>query len=267
MVKIKLNKILKKGRALFLAYDQGLEHGPADFNDKNVDPVYIIDIARRGKFSAVIFHKGIAEKYSAEIKKSGVPLIVKLNGKTSLVGGEPVSRMICSVDEAVKLGAVGVGYTIYIGSEFEEEMLSEFGEIVEEAHELGLPVVLWCYPRGKSLRDLPRVGSRKSEVGSRKRSKAGKLMAYAARVGLEVGADVVKIQSDGNLKDLEWAVESAGKCKVVVAGGARRNADELIRDVKSAIKSGCVGVAIGRNVWQSEEPLKLAGKLRKVVLG
>ena len=70
---INLNKITKKGKALYLAYDQGIEHGPIDFNDKNVDPLYIIDIAKKGKFSAVIFQKGIAEKYNKEIKKSKIP--------------------------------------------------------------------------------------------------------------------------------------------------------------------------------------------------
>ena len=79
---INLSKITKKGKALFLAYDQGLEHGPTDFNDKNVDPKYIINIAKKGKYNGVVFQKGIAEKYQSEIKKSKVPLIVKLNGRT-----------------------------------------------------------------------------------------------------------------------------------------------------------------------------------------
>ncbi|MCX6750147.1 MAG: fructose-bisphosphate aldolase, partial [Candidatus Pacearchaeota archaeon] len=80
---INLNKLTTKGKALFLAYDQGLEHGPTDFNDKNVDPKYIIDIAKKGKYNGIVFQKGIAEKYNKEIKQSKVPLIVKLNGKTS----------------------------------------------------------------------------------------------------------------------------------------------------------------------------------------
>src|SRR3989344_1993038 len=168
-MKIKLNKLLKKGKTLFLADDQGLEHGPADFNEKNIDPNSIIQIAKKGKFNGVIFQKGIAEKYREEIKKSKIPLIIKLNGKTNLFKGEPISRQICSVSEAITLGASAVGYTIYIGSKYENEMLSEFGKIEEEAHKKGMPVIAWVYPRGKSLKG-------KSEK---------ELMAYAARTGLE----------------------------------------------------------------------------------
>ena len=244
-----LKKITKKGKALYLAYDQGLEHGPDDFNDKNVDPKYIIDIAKKGKYNGLIFQKGIAEKYKEEIKKSKVPLIVKLNGKTNLVKGEPISKQICSVDEAVKLGAVAVGYTIYIGSKYESEMFDEFAEIEREAHSSGLVVITWIYPRGKSVE---------------KQSKT-KLMAYACRVGLELGADIIKIVYNGKKKDLEWAVKNAGKTKVVIAGGNKKDEKDLLNQIREIIDSGCIGLAIGRNVWQSEEPLKLTKKIKKVM--
>src|SRR3989344_7228964 len=108
-MKINLGKILKKERAMYLAYDQGLEHGPSDFTDENIDPLKIIEIAVKGKFTGIVFQKGIAEKYQKEIKKSKVPLILKLNGKTNLLKGEPFSEQICSVAEAVKSGAKAVG--------------------------------------------------------------------------------------------------------------------------------------------------------------
>ncbi len=173
---IPLNKILTKGKALYLAYDQGLEHGPVDFNDKNVNPEYIIRIAKEGKYNAVIFQKGIAEKYNKEIKKAKVPLIIKLNGKTSLRKGEPLSTQLCTVNEAIKLGAKAVGYTIYIGSQHESVMLREFENIAREAHSKNIPVIAWIYPRGKSIEGKD----------------ANDLMIYAARVGLEIGADIVK---------------------------------------------------------------------------
>ena len=248
-MKIKLNKLLKKGKTLFLADDQGLEHGPADFNKKNIDPNSIIQIAKKGKFNGIVFQKGIAEKYQEEIKKSKIPLIIKLNGKTNLFKGEPISRQICSVSEAITLGASAVGYTIYIGSKYENEMLSEFGKIEEEAHKKGIPVIAWVYPRGKFIK-----GKSKKD-----------LMAYAARTGLETGADIVKINYNQNSKDLAWAVKSAGKTKVVIAGGTKKGEEELLKQAKEIIDSGAIGLAIGRNVWQHEKPLEITKKIKKII--
>ncbi len=248
-MKINLNKITKKGKALFLAYDQGLEHGPTDFDDKNVNPDYIIEISKKGGYTGVVFQKGIAEKYNKEIKKSKIPLIVKLNGKTNLFKGEPISRQLCTVDEAVKLGAKAVGYTIYIGSDYEDEMLQEFENIQRQAHAKNIPVITWIYPRGKSVKG-------KSEK---------ELMAYACRVGLEIGADIIKIQYNGNPNDLKWAVKSAGKTKVVIAGGVKKGETELLKQIKEIINSGAIGLAIGRNVWQNKKPLEITKKMKKVI--
>lgn len=247
---ISLSKITKKGKALFLAYDQGLEHGPVEFNDENVDPKNIIDIAKKGKFTAVIFQKGIAEKYQKEIKKSKVSLIVKLNGKTSLFKGEPMSEQLCTVKEALDLGAKAVGYTIYIGSEYESQMLKEFENIEREAHAKNIPVIAWIYPRGKGIEG-------KSEK---------ELMVYAARTGLEIGADIVKIKYNGNVEDLKWAVKSAGKCKIVLSGGEKTSDDSVLKEAKDAIAAGAAGLAIGRNVWQNDNPLEIAGKIKKIIL-
>jgi len=246
---ISLNKITKKGKALFLAYDQGLEHGPTDFNDKNVDPNYIIEIAKKGKYTGMIFQKGIAEKYNKEIKKSKIPLIIKLNGKTNLLKGEPISRQLCTIDEAIKLGAKAVGYTIYFGSEHESEMLSEFENIERQAHKKGLPVIVWAYPRGKGTK-----GKSSSE-----------LMAYGARASLEVGADIVKIVYNQSSKDLKWAVKSAGKTKVVIAGGAKTDEIEFLNQIKEIMTTGSIGLAVGRNIWQSDKPLELTNKIKKVI--
>ena len=214
-MKIKWGKLLRKGKAMFLAYDQGMEHGPSDFDDENVNPLDIISIAEKGKFTGLIVQKGIAEKYNAEIRKSRVPLILKLNGKTNLFKGEPIARQLCSVREARKLGARAVGYTIYIGSDYEDEMAQEFERIQREAHKFRMPVVAWVYPRGRSVKGKSKI----------------KLMAYAARFGLEAGADIVKLNYFGEMKDLKWAVKSAGRCKVVVAGGVKKNERELMKQV------------------------------------
>lgn len=243
---IKLNKILKKGKALFLAYDQGLEHGPRDFNDKNVDPSYILEIVKKAGYTGVVLQKGIASKYKKEIK---VSLILKLNGKTNLVKGEPIARQLCSVKEAIRLGADAVGYTIYLGSQHESIMMKEFTKIQREAHAKNLPVIAWIYPRGKSIKNKP----------------SRELMAYAARVGLEIGADIIKIRYNGNINDLKWAVKSAGKTKVVVAGGVKKNEKILLKQVKEIMQAGCIGLAIGRNIWQNKKPFYITKKIKKVI--
>jgi len=230
-----------------LAYDQGFEHGPsADFNDKTIDPAYIMDIAEKGDFTGVVLHKGLAEKYY----NGKVPLIVKLNGKTSLPKGEPVSTMVCSVEEAIRLGAKGVGYTIYLGSANESVMLEEFGEIQEEAHEEGLPAIAWIYPRGEAV----------------KNDTAPEIVAYAARAGLEMGADAVKIKYTGASESFRWAVKAAGLARVFMSGGPKAPDDgTFLGQVKGAIDAGATGLAVGRNVWQHSDPIKMASALKEII--
>src|SRR3989344_2533662 len=250
MKEMNTNKILKKGKALFLAYDQGLEHGPtSDFNDKNVDPLYILNIAKKGRYQGIVFQKGIAEKYNKEIKKSKVPLILKLNGKTKIYKGEPYSPLLCTVDEAIKLGASAVGYTIYIGSEHESKMFAEFEKIEKEAHSKGIPLIAWIYPRGKAV---------KSDASR-------EMISYAARTGLELGADIVKLKYGGKPDDLKWAVKSAGRTKIVVAGGIKKSEKEFLKQTKEIISSGAIGLAVGRNVWQHLKPLEVTKKIQKII--
>jgi class I fructose-bisphosphate aldolase len=116
-----LSKILKDGKCLILAYDQGFEHGPTDFDLINVDPDYIFRIALEGGYNALAVQAGIAEKYRTQEYKK-IPLIIKLNGKTALSKGDPLSLQHTTVKYALKLGAIAVGYTIYLGSEHEQTM-------------------------------------------------------------------------------------------------------------------------------------------------
>ncbi len=240
---------LKDGRSMLLAYDQGLEHGPStDFNDRNVDPAFIMDIAVKGRFNGVIFQKGTAERFY----DGRVPLIVKVNGKTSLPKGEPVSRQVCSIKQAVSLGAKGVGYTIYLGSGLESEMLAEFGRVQEEAHERGIAAIAWIYPRGAAVQN----------------DTSKDIVSYAARTGLELGADAVKIKYTGDSASFSWAVKSAGGVRVFMSGGPKAPTDDdFLKQVKGVIEAGGTGLAVGRNVWQNQDPLAMADKLRKVIFG
>lgn len=265
---IDLTKISRHGYALFLAYDQGLEHGPTDFNDESVDPENILKIAQSGFYTGFICQKGIAEKYNIWDKNGQAqgpaptdnnefvgtnprvcPLVLKLNGKTKLAADEPMAEQICSVEEAIKLGAAAVGYTIYLGSEFEEKMLKKFSQIERQAHEKNLPVIAWMYPRGKSIQNPDSVET----------------IAYAARVGLEIGADVVKVRFPSSLQNLQWIVKSAGRCKVVFAGGAKLAETEFFETAKTVMQAGAFGLAVGRNVWQSDHPEEISEKLAEIV--
>jgi len=244
-----LSKITKQGKALFLAYDQGMEHGPTDFNEENIDPERVLAIADSGYFTGVILQKGVAEKYYFG-KSYKVPLIVKLNGKTHLVRDEdPYSSQICSIKEALSYGAKAVGYTIYVGSEFETKMTEEFGKIEQEAEEAGIPVIAWMYPRGRNVPD----------------ENDPKLIAYAARIGLELGADIVKIRYTGDSASFKWVVQSAGKTKVVVMGGSKESEETFLERTRTVMEAGAIGLAVGRNVWQAEKPLAVAEKIAQII--
>jgi class I fructose-bisphosphate aldolase len=247
MAQDRMTPFLKGGKSMLLAYDQGLEHGPSkDFDGRNVDPSFIMEIAIKGGFNGVVFQKGVAERYYT----GKVPLIVKVNGKTSLPQGEPMSRQVCSVEHAISLGAKGVGYTIYLGSGFEAEMLAEFGRIQEEAHRKGVAAIAWIYPRGAGVQN----------------DTSKETVAYAARVGLELGADAVKIKYTGDSASFSWAVDSAAGVRVFMSGGPKTSTDEeFLTQVRGVMDAGATGLAVGRNVWQHQEPVKMAERLRAVI--
>ncbi len=246
-----LGKIVKNGKVLILAMDQGMEHGPKDFNQKNIDPEYVLDIACKGGFTGLAIQKGVAKHYK-ENYSGKVPLVLKLNGRTNIVPKQEVySPQVASVKEAIALGADAVGYTIYVGSPMEAQMFKELGKIEEEAHDYGLPCVVWSYPRGKHVPN----------------EKDPAMVAYAARVALELGADVVKVNYTGDVESFKWVVKSAGRCKVISAGGSKLTDEQFIAKVKEVLAAGGAGMAIGRNVWQNENPMKITKEITKVVLG
>lgn len=237
---------------MLLAYDHGFEHGPVEFDERSADPAWIMEIADSGHFTGVICQKGIAARYYNKDRHK-VPLVVKLNGKTNYhhdEGEEPISIQNCTVDEAIQLGAVAVGYTIYIGSDRENEMIREFSAIEREAHEKGLIVMGWMYPRGHHI-------EKDTDEGT---------LAYAARLGLELNCDAIKIKYTGDVESYRRVVEVAGDTKIFVVGGAKTNMpEELYETTKEILEAGAVGLAIGRNVWQTENPLEVAKRLAEII--
>lgn len=234
-------------KQFLLAYDQGFEHGPVDFDETNVDPQQIIDIGEQaGVFTGIIYQEGIAEKY-----KTNLPLIIKLNGKTRLHSDEdPYSPQLCTVAKARELGAKSVGYTIFVGSEHEAKMMQEFSLIEDEAHKNNLGVIAWMYPRGKSVKGQETTKD---------------IVAYAARLGLELGADYVKVPYTGDVESFSWVIKSAGKTGVLAQGGLKKDEDKFLDEASEIMEAGATGMAVGRNIWQSADPIGLSKKLADVI--
>ena len=245
---IQINKLLTNGRAIFLAYDQGMEHGPVDLNLKNVDPNYIMDIALEGHYNGVILQHGTAEKYYQDYYKD-IPLIVKLNGHTNMTKKEPVSRQLCSVERAIKLGANAVGYTLFNGSSEENDMMIEFSKIVDTAHDYGLPVIAWAYPRGQFIKD----------------SNSTETIAYAVRIAAEMGADIIKVKYNHDFEGFKWVVKNACRAKVVISGGIHEEINQFLEKTEEILKTGAIGLAVGRNIWQSEKPFSLTKAIQAII--
>lgn len=248
MKRTKIERILKDGKCMILAYDQGFEHGPTDLNLKTVDPNYVLDIALEGRYTAIALQSGIADKYYTGYFRD-VPLVIKLNGKTSFQKKDFLSLQHTTVKHALNLGAVGVGYTIYLGSQNEQQMFAEFGRICDQAHNAGIPVICWM---------------RFAEEDANKELDTNNL-AYAARVAMELGADIVNLKYNGDVEGMKWITKCAGKTRVIIAGGEKKNQKEFLDDVKCALDAGARGVAVGRNIWQHEKPFEASEALKKVM--
>ena len=233
---------------IFLACDQGMEHGPEDFNETNINPDFIFQTAIKSGLNAVIVGKGIAEKYYPEYRQE-IPLIIKLNGHSRFNKPNGWGPLICEVEEAIALGAAAVGYTIHLGSLIEAEMFQNFGRVVREAHALGVPAIAWVYPRGPEIPN----------------PQDPNMVAYAARVAMELGADIAKVYNPGSVGALRWAQMSAGKTRVVISGGDKVTPEAYEEEVRDIMRAGLAGIAVGRNVWQSEDPLAVCNGLKEII--
>ena len=263
------------GNMMVLPIDQGLEHGPRDFfqNPESKDPDFELRLALEGRFSAIAFQIGIAEKY---IKRYAgkVPLILKINGKTEVPSDdEAFSPLTASVKDAVRLGADAVGYTCYIGSPSQDRDFLQFNTVRQDAERFGMPTIMWAYPRGKFM---DQKGGKDSFYA----------VDYAARVAQELGADVVKVNfpkvdeakraqypkpyNELKLTPKEMVshvVASAGKTLVLISGGAKVDDAKLLDEVKSCLEGGVTGFIFGRNIWQRKfgEALQMAEKISKLL--
>jgi class I fructose-bisphosphate aldolase len=260
------------GTLLVLPLDQGLEHGPTDFfpNPAALDTEFQFRLALEGRYSAIALGIGLAEKYFKEYC-GRVPLILKLNGKTNIPpDDDAVSPLTASVEDAVRLGAEAVGYTMYVGTPRQDFEFLQFRKVRQDAERYGMPVVLWAYPRGSAIEAKGGKGS---------------LFAidYAARVAEEVGADIVKLHEPDeetagspepyrSLQEnagerLRRVVRSAGRCLVLFSGGSRIDPSAALSKVALCMDAGATGIIFGRNLWQRpfDEALGLSRRVHEIL--
>jgi len=242
--------ITRDGKSLILAYDHGLEHGPVDFepNPATADPARVFDIGTHDAVTAVAVQKGIAEGYYPSYEDD-VTLLAKLNGTSNLWMGEPNSSVNWTVENAAKVGADAIGFTVYGGSNHEIEMVEEFRDAQEAAREHDLGVVMWSYPRGQGLKNATTPDT----------------IAYSTRLGLELGADITKVKYPGSPQAMSHAVTMAADSKVVMSGGSKTNDQDFLSTVKNAMDAGADGLAVGRNVFQRDNPEQILDGLEAVI--
>ncbi|MFB6170502.1 MAG: class I fructose-bisphosphate aldolase [Haloarculaceae archaeon] len=250
MIPIDDSPLARDGKVLILAYDHGLEHGPVDFEGvpESADPARTFEAATHDAVTSIAVQKGVAEAYYPSYEDD-VDLLAKVNGTSNLWMGEPDSAVNWSVDYAADLGASSVGFTLYGGSNNEIEMAEEFREVQEAARDHDLPVVMWSYPRGQGLKNDTKPDT----------------IAYAARLAHELGADVAKVKYPGSQEAMEHAVTMAAQTKVVMSGGSKTSDRDFLRSVKAVMDAGGAGLAVGRNVWQRENPTRILDALEAVI--
>ncbi len=239
---------MRNNRASLLCYDHGLEHGPFDFNLETCNPERALNIALEGRWTGIVLHAGIAEKYYKSYFKE-VPLIISLNARSALPQTDPDAKLVCSVERAIKLGAAAVAYTIYDGSRFEENMLKEFGAVVETAHDYNLPVIAFMVPRGKFIHNELDIN----------------LSAYSARIALELGADLCVLSYNGDFEGLKWVVANAGRCKLLISDLPQQEIKDSLIKVSSTLLAGGTGIAWGHTIWKHEKPFSVSRAIERIL--
>ena len=250
------------GKLVILPVDQGFEHGPArsfSSNPDGYDPAYHIGLAIESGCNAYAaplgFIEAVARDYAGEI-----PMILKINNSDTLFGPKaPISALTSSVEDALRLGCVAIGFTIYPGSSERKEMYEEIAKASRRAKEAGLVTIIWSYPRGEQL------------------SKAGEtaidVVAYGAHIAAELGAHIIKVKPPSShieqdaarrvyeankikvetMKDrIKHVVESCfnGKRIVIFSGGESKATPELLDEIKGMAAGGGFGSIMGRNAFQ-----------------
>ena len=258
------------GRLMLFACDQKIEHLNKDFYGEGIDiadadPEHLFRIGSQGVCGVLAGQRGLIAQYAADYPD--INYLVKMNSKTNLVSGkqdDPYSPQMYQLDAVLAMrdagvNVVGVGYTIYLGSEYESTMLAEAGELIAEAHANGLITVMWIYPRGKAVAD----------------EKSPETIAGAAGVAVCLGSDFVKVNpphatdDKTQFENLAIASTAAGRCGLVCAGGSTVDAETFLTQLHNQIHiGGAKGNATGRNIHQRslDEAVRLTKAISAITL-
>ena len=258
------------GRLMLFACDQKIEHLNGDFfgegiNIADAKPEHLFEIGSKGVCGVLAGQRGLVAAYANDYPE--INYLVKMNSKTNLIKtsqDDPYSPQLTSFEAVLELvnngvNVVGIGYTIYLGSEYESQMLAEAAELIAQAHAAGLLVVLWIYPRGKAVTD----------------EKDAHLIAGAAGAALCLGADFVKVNppkgddAASSAEKLLEASSAAGRCGLVCAGGSTVEADVFLKQLWEQIHiGGAHGNATGRNIHQRslDEAVRLTKAISAITL-
>jgi fructose-bisphosphate aldolase, class I len=274
-------KLAGSGKLVILPVDQGYEHGPARSfaaNPAAYDPRYLFELGIEAGLSGYAAPLGPLEAGAATYAGE-MPLILKMNSANSLAGGGVNDQALtASVDDALRLGCVGVGFTIYPGSDACYSMMEELKDIIREAKMKGLVPVVWSYPRGGKV-------SKDGET-------ALDIVAYAAHMAALLGAVIIKVKPPKAAIDLDAAKAAyekaevpmdtlperikhvmqaafAGRRLVVFSGGEAKGTEGLLEEIRQIRDGGGNGSIIGRNSFQrpKEQALELLDQVVKIYLG
>jgi fructose-bisphosphate aldolase/2-amino-3,7-dideoxy-D-threo-hept-6-ulosonate synthase len=239
----RLRRIIKSdSRTLIIAMDHGVTVGPVrGLEDMQETVRYVV----KGGADAVLFHKGIAK----HVDTLGSGLIVHVSASTKL-GSKPNLKVnVCTAQEALALGADAVSTHINIGSEEEHVMLHSLGTLSRDCDAFGLPLLAMMYPRGPTIKNDHELD----------------VVSHAARIGAELGADIVKTVYTGDVESFRHVVRSC-PVPVVVAGGAQADSEKAVLELaEDSIKAGAAGLSFGRNVFQHANPLAITEALSSIV--
>jgi len=244
---VRMERIFNRntGNAIIIPMDHGVSAGPIE-GIKNLQET--VNKVAEGGANAVLGHMGLA-KYGHRGYGHDVGLIIHLSASTSLSPDPNHKVLVTTVEEAMKVGADAVSVHINIGAEDEYEMLQGLGYVAGKCDEWGMPLLAMMYPRGKKVRSEYDVD----------------VVKHAARIGAELGADIIKTNYTGSPETFKEVVDGC-PVPVIIAGGPKMESEqELLEMIEGSLKSGGRGVAIGRNVFQSRDPTGLVQRIAKIV--